>query len=112
LPGPPPQPPAALHLTRLAKVTPDQPVWLPGTGLRALHLTRAHVGEAGGAVLCLEGELLIDFADGAFLHLRSGEACSLGLAHRLLPARRHCTALHIGGEGGDPPAPSPAHSAQ
>lgn len=98
MPGPPPSPPAALHLTRLAKVTPDSAVWLPGTGLQALHLTRAHAGEAGGAVICLEGELLIDFAGGAFLHLRPGEACALPLAYRLLPARGQCTALRVGGE--------------
>lgn len=95
MPGPPPRPPAALNVLRLAKVTPDSAVWLPATNLRALHLTRPFAGVAGGAVMCLEGELLIDFEGGAFLHLRSGEACALPSSHRLLPARGTCTALLV-----------------
>ncbi len=99
MPGPPPQPPAALHLARLAKVTPDQRVLVPGSTLQALHLTRAQPGLSGGAAVCLEGELLVDFADGSFLHLRPGEACALPQAHRLLPARERCTALLVGVPG-------------
>ncbi|WP_420596441.1 hypothetical protein [Deinococcus sp.] len=93
MPGPAPQPPAALNLRRLSQVTPNQAVTLPGTLLRAVHLTAPCWGQAGGAAICLDGELLIDFADGAFVLLRPGEACALPLAHQLRPARGHCTAL-------------------
>ncbi|TSA86129.1 hypothetical protein FNU79_08060 [Deinococcus detaillensis] len=95
MPSLPPHPPAALNVLRLAKVTPDVAVWLPATNLRALHLTRPTSGAAGGAVICSEGELLIDFEGGAFLHLRQGEACALPSAHRLLPARGTCTVLLV-----------------
>jgi hypothetical protein len=98
VPGPAPVAPAALHLLRLARVTPDQAVLLPGTGLRALHLTTAQAGPAGGAVICLDGELIVDLAGGAFVRLRAGEACALSAAHSLLPVLASCTVL-LSGEG-------------
>lgn len=95
MPGPLPQPPAALHLLRLAKATPNHAVWLPETALAALHLTEPQTGSAGGAVICLEGELLIDFEGGAFVHLKEGEACALPAAYRLMPIRQDCTVLKV-----------------
>ena len=97
MPGPAPRPPAALNLLRLAQVTQDAPVRLPGTGVRALILTVPHGGVPGGAVVCMDGELLIDFDDGGFAHLKSGDACALDRPHQLRPLRGRCAALLVEG---------------
>jgi len=70
--------PEALHLTRLAKATPDEALELPGTGgaLRALHLTRKQQADDMDCwIVCLAGEVLIDLPSNAFTHLRAGETC-------------------------------------
>lgn len=85
-----PDAPLALHLARLAKATPDQPLDLPDSAgaLRTVHLTRKRPDEARERwYVCLAGEVFVDLPHGNFVHLHAQEVCRVeeGTARTLTP---------------------------
>ncbi len=70
-----------LHPLRLGR---EGPFGVPGLPLRVYPLRAPKVGE-GAFYLVLEGELLIDLPQGAYLHLRRGEGARVFGPHHLVP---------------------------
>ena len=85
---PRPEVPQALHFVRLAQGSPGQWVALPGGALRVLGLAGKTDGAGErGWLLCLHGEVLLDFPDGNFVRLRSGEGYAAAGSWEALPTR-------------------------
>lgn len=75
-----------LHLLRLARF--GEVRW-PDLPLRAYPLEAREERPWGGVFyLLLEGELVVDLPEGAYLHLRPGEAAWIRAPHALLPVGR------------------------
>ncbi|WP_394650021.1 hypothetical protein [uncultured Deinococcus sp.] len=83
-----PEVPQALHFVRLAQGSPGQWVVLPGGALQVLGLAgKADGGAQRGWLLCLHGEVLLDFPDGNFVRLRPGEGYAATGPWEALPTR-------------------------
>lgn len=69
--------PTPLHLLRLAQGSPGQWLTLPGAALRVVAVA-GPVRGAGGSLLCLSGEAVVDLPDRSFVRLQAGEAQQIG----------------------------------
>ncbi len=77
--------PYKLHLLRLAR---EGEVGWPGLPLKAYPLEARAERDGGAFYLVLEGEVVVDLPEGAYLHLRPGEAAWIKAPHVLLPVGR------------------------
>lgn len=94
MPTPPPHTPDVLHLLRLAQTVPDEAVTLPHSRARVLWLRQQQPLPHATSVLCLQGEVIIDFAGGGFVQLHSGELCALSsTANSALPVLKEALLL-------------------
>ncbi len=87
MPTPPPHPPEVLRLMRLAQTMPDGAFGLPGVQAAALLIRQAQPLPRAQSVLCLQGEVILDFADGGFVRLRACEVCTVTQPTSALPVQ-------------------------
>lgn len=86
-----------LHLIRLAESARGRWVPLPAGVLSVINLTQSGQTTGRGWLVCLRGGVVIDLAEGGYVHLGEGEAYELRTEGILTPLTlKETVLLHFG----------------